>query len=129
VGLVGTLAIVACGSSASGSGSTGPGSDPLGGRSATITGTGTTPPSNGFGNTSGGEFYFTPVPDTVAAGTQVTFAFADVAHTVTFDSGPVALANIPATMNADSVRTFATAGTYTWHCSIHPYMHGTVVAQ
>jgi plastocyanin len=129
VGLVGTLAIAACGSSTSGSGSTGPSGERLGGRATTITATGTTPPNNGFGNTSGGEFYFTPVPDTVAAGTQVMFAFADVAHTVTFDGGPVALTNIPATMNADSVRTFATVGTYTWHCSIHPYMHGTVVVQ
>jgi plastocyanin len=55
--------------------------------------------------------------------------FLDVAHTVTFDSGPVAVADIPATSMADSVRTFATAGTYTWHCSIHPYMHGTLVVQ
>jgi plastocyanin len=127
--VVSTLAVAACGSSTSGSGSTDPISEPLGGHGTTIAATGTTPPNNGFGNTSGGEFYFSPVPDTVAAGTQVTFAFGDVAHTVTFDSGPIALANIPATMNADSVRTFATAGTYTWHCSIHPYMHGTVVAQ
>lgn len=124
------LAAVAAACSSGGSGSsTGPTSAPLGGRTDTIVATGTVPPSNGFGNSSGGEFYFSPVPDTIAAGTQVTFAFSDVAHTVTFDTGPVALANIPATTGADSVRTFPTAGTYTWHCSIHPYMHGTVVAQ
>jgi plastocyanin len=128
VALIGTLAVAACGST-SASGSTDPISEPLGGHATTITATGTTPPNNGFGNTSGGEFYFTPAPDTVAVGTQVTFAFGNVAHTVTFDTGPVALTDIPATTNADSVRTFATAGTYTWHCSIHPYMHGTVVAQ
>jgi plastocyanin len=123
--VVSALAIGAC----SGSGSTGPGGDPLGGRITTIVAVGSTPPNNGFGNSSGGQYYFSPSPDTVAAGTQVTFEFQDVAHTVTFDTGPVALPNIAATMNADSVRTFAAAGTYTWHCSIHPYMHGTVVAQ
>jgi plastocyanin len=124
--ILAALVVAAC--SSGGSSSTGPNGAPVGGQSDTITATGSTPPNNGFGNSSGGEYYFSPSPDTVPAGTQVTFAFQDVAHTVTFDGGPVALPDIPATMDADSVRTFATAGTYTWHCSIHPYMHGTLVA-
>lgn len=109
--------------------STGPSGLPLGGRRDTIVASGSSGSNNGFGNTSGGQYYFSPSPDTVAAGTTVTFQFLDVTHTVTFDSGPAALADIPATSNADSTRTFPVAGTYTWHCSIHPYMHGTVVAQ
>jgi plastocyanin len=119
------VGVAACSSA----GSTAPSDLPLGGRSNTIVGSGSSGSNNGFGNTSGGQYYFSPSPDTVAAGTQLTFAFLDVAHTVTFDSGPVAVADIPATSMADSVRTFATAGTYTWHCSIHPYMHGTLVVQ
>lgn len=107
----------------------GPNGAPVGGRSDTIIAVGSTPPNNGFGNSSGGQYYFSPAPDTVPAGTQITFRFNDVTHTVTFDGGPVTLTNIPATTNADSVRTFAKPGTYTWHCSIHPYMHGTLVAQ
>jgi plastocyanin len=123
-GLAGLIAL-ACSSAAS----TAPGGLPIGGRSDTIVAAGSAGSNNGFGNSSGGQYYFSPSPDTVAAGTTVTFAFLDVTHTVTFDGGPVSITDIPATSMADSVRTFATAGTYTWHCSIHPYMHGTLVAQ
>jgi len=121
--VLGGLGALACGGN-----STAPASLPVGGRSDTVVAAGSSGSHNGFGNSSGGQYYFSPSPDTVAAGTTVTFAFLDVAHTVTFDGGP-AMTDIPATSMADSVRTFATAGTYTWHCSIHPYMHGTLVAQ
>jgi len=120
--------LAAVGLAACSSGGTGP-KLPLGGRSSTVVASGSTGSNNGFGNTSGGQYYFSPSPDTVAAGSAVTFSFLDVEHTVTFDGGPGGLADIPPTRNADSLRTFATAGTYTWHCSIHPFMHGTLVAQ
>jgi plastocyanin len=67
-------------------------------------------------------------PDTVVAGSAVTFQFDDVTHTVTWDQNPGGVANIPATSNADSTRVLP-AGTYTFHCSIHTYMTGTIVAQ
>ena len=121
---LGALTLAAC----SGMGGTGP-SLPLGGRSTTIVASGSSGSNNGFGNSSGGQYYYSPSPDTVPAGTQVKFSFLDVVHTVIFDTGPTILANINATTGADSVRTFTQAGTYTWHCSIHPYMHGTLVAQ
>ena len=73
-------------------------------------------------------FFFNPTPDTVAVGTMVTYMFADVAHVVHFDVAG-APTNISATMNASVARTFPTAGTYPYHCTIHPYMHGTVVVQ
>jgi plastocyanin len=129
-----TLAAVVAGASACSSGSsgssggTGPGGGPLGGASATIVASGTAGGNNGYGNNGGGQFYFSPVPDTVAAGSAVTFQFRDVQHTVTFDVDPSAVADIPATANANATRMFA-AGTYTYHCSIHPYMHGTIVAR
>jgi len=58
----------------------------------------------------------------------VTFTFADVAHVVHFDVAG-APADIPATMDGSVVRTFPTAGSYPYHCTIHPYMHGTVVVK
>jgi plastocyanin len=101
-----------------------------GGANGTIVAAGSTGSNNGYSNPdpSVGMYFFSPTPDTVAAGSTVTFQFDDVAHTVTFDQNPGGLANIPATSNADSTRTL-TAGTYTYHCSIHTYMSGTIVAQ
>jgi plastocyanin len=68
---------------------------------------------------------FNPSLLTVTAGTTVTFAFGDTAHTVTFKSAG-SPADIPATSNANVSVTFPTAGTYNYQCSIHPYMTGTI---
>ena len=68
---------------------------------------------------------FNPALLTVTAGTVVTFAFGDTTHTVTFTTAG-SPASIPATSNANVSVTFPTAGTYNYHCSIHPYMTGTI---
>ncbi len=74
---------------------------------------------------------FTPNPLTVTAGDIVTFTFGAVAHNVTFDSpGGATPADIPGTNSGVSFqRTFTTAGTYRFHCTIHPGMAGSVVVQ
>ena len=72
-------------------------------------------------------FAFGPNNVTIAVGGTVTWTFADgqVAHNVTFDDG-----NASPTMASGSwSRTFPKAGTYTYHCSIHPNMTGTVTVQ
>jgi plastocyanin len=72
------------------------------------------------------DFGFTPPTLNVAVGAQVTWTNAGPSnHTVTsnngtFDSGPI---NPNATFNF----TFATAGTYAYHCSLHPTIQGSVV--
>lgn len=69
---------------------------------------------------------FTPSTITIKAGTTITWTNKDgYAHTVTsdtnlFDSGNVA-------SNGTFKFTFATAGTYPYHCSIHKSMTATVV--
>ena len=70
-------------------------------------------------------FAFAPSPASIAPGETITWQNADsVGHTATsdtgaFDTGPIA--------SGTSKRiTFATAGTYAYHCSIHPSMHGTI---
>jgi plastocyanin len=112
-----TAAAVAFAGCSSSSSPTSPGS--TGGHSSTI---------NASGTASGSTFFFNPTPDTVAVGTTATYTFADVAHVVHFDVAG-APTDIPATMNTSVARTFPTAGTYPYHCTIHPYMHGTVVVQ
>lgn len=67
---------------------------------------------------------YTPTSSSVSSGGTVTWTNGDaVAHTVTFDNGPDC-GNVAA---ASSVTvTFSAAGTYNYHCTIHPQMKGTV---
>ncbi len=74
-------------------------------------------------------YMFSPMVITVKAGTSVTWTNMDsVSHTITADT---ASADAPSSMDiADGKSysfTFKKAGTYTYHCFPHPYMHGTVV--
>ena len=67
-----------------------------------------------------------------AGGTgTVTWTFQSLAHTVTWDTQPTGanVADIGPTQNAQVGRDFTVAGHYTYHCSIHPGMHGTVDVQ
>lgn len=77
---------------------------------------------------------FTPASVTVTrngAPATVTWVFQNVAHTVTWDTQPTgaSVADIGATSGASIMRDFTVAGTYTYHCSIHPFMTGTVIVQ
>jgi len=71
---------------------------------------------------------FNPQSITVTTGGAVTWANADAAtHTVTFDDGlDCGRLNQGGTVS----RTFGTAGSFAYHCTIHPTtMKGTVVVQ
>jgi plastocyanin len=77
---------------------------------------------------------FSPSTVTVTqngAPATVTWVFQNVAHTVNWDTQPVGatVANIGATSSASVARDFSVTGTYTYHCSIHPQMTGTVIVQ
>ena len=69
---------------------------------------------------------FSPSTITVGASTTITWTNKDgMAHTVTSDSGnELNSGNIPA--NSTWSHTFAAAGTYPYHCTIHPAMKATV---
>ncbi len=114
-----TSALLACGSSSS-SGATGPSA----GSSTTIMASSVT---TGGAYGSGGNYFFSPNPDSVAVGTTVTFQFGSVVHNVMFDGAvPGAPANIPNSSNASVTRTFSTAGTFPFHCSNHNFS-GTLI--
>lgn len=71
---------------------------------------------------------FLPASISIAVGERITWVFGSVGHTVTFDSVAGAPANIDgANSNTSIARTFSSAGVYTYHCSIHPSMTGSVL--
>jgi len=63
----------------------------------------------------------------IRLGGTVTWIFAAIAHTVTFDAVAGRPADITATNNASDSRTFSVAGTFTYHCTIHNGMTGRVI--
>ena len=73
-------------------------------------------------------FTFSPQTLTVSAGTTVTWTNNDstthrpISDTGVFDGGNLA-------PNATFSFTFNTAGTFPYHCSIHPSMTGTVIVK
>lgn len=71
---------------------------------------------------------FDPVSVTIKAGGSVTWANQDsVNHTVVGDNGEFQSGNLS---NGGSFTfTFDEAGSYTYHCGVHPAMKGTVVVE
>ena len=71
------------------------------------------------------DFAFSPASNSVPTGSKVTWTNSDTtAHTVTFDDGSADSGNLAPGSTFD--HTFATAGTFAYHCTIHSQMHGTV---
>jgi plastocyanin len=70
-----------------------------------------------------------PASIAIKSGTSVTWANKDgFPHTVASDPGQAAsFDSKPIDAGATFSVTFAKAGTYAYHCNIHPSMHGAVV--
>lgn len=71
---------------------------------------------------------FTPDFVAIARTGTVTWSFGARVHNVTFQ-GASAPANIPDSVNESEARTFNTAGTFSYRCTIHANMSGTVLVQ
>jgi amicyanin len=71
-------------------------------------------------------FAFSPATITVKAGSTVVWTNDDaIQHDVTFDGGGITSSVLN---HSDTFsHTFPTTGTYHYICSIHPFMHGTVI--
>lgn len=84
-----------------------------------------TPPPN---TVSIANMAFTPATITVSAGTKITWMNNDnITHTVTADDNSFDSGNIGG--GSSFSRTFSVAGTYSYHCTIHPMMIAKVVVQ
>jgi plastocyanin len=96
-------------------------------------GVNTTPPTGGISVINNS---FSPGTKTVAVGATVQWAWNSctgdayngqtcVSHSVTFDDGTTSPTQDQGTFN----RAFSAAGTYTYHCSVHAAMVGTITVQ
>jgi plastocyanin len=125
---------VACGSSTSTTTTAGAATTTTG-VSASTTGStsgGSTSSTQG-GSTGGAQvtikgFAFDPTSVTIKVGESVTWTNQDSTdHTVVADNGEFKSASLA--NGATFSFTFSKAGTYPYHCSIHPTMKGTVTVQ
>ncbi len=74
-------------------------------------------------------FSYSPASVTVSVGDTVTWTNSDAqAHTATADDASWDTGNIGGSGGTGAV-TFATAGTFPYHCNIHPQMTGTVTVE
>jgi plastocyanin len=74
------------------------------------------------------DFTFKPAHLVVSPGTRVVWTNDDSdPHTVTSDAG--AFTSDALDTGSRYAHTFKTAGTFHYHCKIHPFMHGTVVVK
>lgn len=103
---------------------------PTTGTTATATPSG---PKMAVSIVTSGSFAFSPATITVKAGTTITWTNNTGApHTVTSDDGTSFDSGInnPIAANGGTYSfTFTKAGTYTYHCQIHPFMKATVIVQ
>ena len=73
------------------------------------------------------KYAFSPATLSIKAGTQVVWTnTSDAAHTVTSDTAGVFGTTGNLNPNQTFMFTFTTAGTFPYHCNIHPYMKATI---
>jgi amicyanin len=132
------LVLAACGGSTGNSGGTTP-TPTQAANTPTTAPAGNTPTATPSGSkmavsiTTSGTFAFSPATITIKVGTTVTWTNNTGApHTVTSDDGTTfdSGINTPIAANGGTFSfTFAKAGTFTYHCQIHPFMKATVIVQ
>ena len=75
-------------------------------------------------------YSFTPGTLTVAVGTTVTWTNRDFeVHTVVADDTPSTFKSAGLDTDDRFSFTFNKAGTYSYHCSVHPHMTGTIIVR
>jgi plastocyanin len=122
-------ALLSLGAAACGGGGGGGSSTTTGG-GGTVTGPNTNDPAPMTANTvnANPSLDYNPSSLTVARGTTVTFVFGNIGHSVTFDNsgGP---ADLPVSVNTSVGVAFTSTGVFTYHCTVHNNMHGSITVQ
>ncbi len=129
--LAGILLLAGCGTSTSTSTSSSSGTN-ASAPTSTAAPAGTTASNSGVAQVKISEtddkYGFAPAMLTVAKGTKVVWSNAsDAPHTVTSDSGTTLASDMINPSGGSFNFTFTQPGTYTYHCTVHPYMKGTIV--
>ena len=124
VGIIAVLAalttVAACGSDSGGGGA-----PPA---TATESASSGSAPAGGGSTVEIMNFMFMPGSLTVPVGTTVTWKFDDSTdHTVSADDN--SFASSPMANWQTFTHTFSSAGTVAYHCSIHPFMKGTIIVK
>lgn len=127
--LAGILLLVGCGTSTSGGAN---GGANTAAPTSTAASAGTTSSNSSVAQVKISEtndkYGFAPATLTVAKGTRVEWTNAsDAPHTVTSDSGTTLASSIISPSGGTFDFTFTQPGTYSYHCTVHPYMKGTIV--
>jgi amicyanin len=88
-------------------------------------------PAGGSNHIAIKNFAFSPATLTIKTGTTVTWTNQDGApHQIASDPGAPVAFNSESLANGASYQfTFTQAGTYDYHCTIHPAMKGTIIVQ
>jgi plastocyanin len=121
--LVALVVFAGCGSSSTAGDTNTPTLAPT--SAPTVAATNTTGATGNQVNVS--NFQFSPATLTVKAGTTVTWKGVSGSHTVTSDADSPMAFDHPISQGDMVTVTFAQAGTYKYHCSIHASMHGTII--
>jgi len=117
-GLIAAFALAACGSSSS---------DKSSGSSAS--GGGTTTSASSGDQVTIKNFKFGPDNLSVAKGTTVTFTNNDTANHTATATGANAFDTGTLNQGATKTVTLDKPGTYSYMCSFHPFMHGTITVK
>lgn len=116
-------ALILAGCSGDGGGGTGVDPNPPGGTQPT------TPVTSASVTAGSSSDVFTPKTVNLKVGGTVTWSFGGREHNVIFQKVGGAPADIPVTSNAQVSRTFNTAGSYPYDCTLHAGMVGTITVQ
>lgn len=73
------------------------------------------------------KYTYSPTVLTIPVGAAVTWLFTDIKHNVTANDGSFTSPDLSGGQSYSY--TFAKAGTYPYHCSIHPSMTGTIIVR
>ena len=76
-----------------------------------------------------GRYAFSPAAITITKGSQVVWVDgSDASHTVTSNNGGFTSSGLINPKQSFSA-TFPNAGTFAYHCTVHPYMTGTITVK